>query len=348
MHTTNIAIWIIAKDEASVIPKTLESIAQVNYNKSLIHIFFADGNSSDGTREIFKENAEKYSLSHTIFNEAEHKSEHGYSYGHSHGRNIILNALEPNIYPYICRLDADCLVDTERLNNLITEIQKTDNSIAGWGGMRLVDISENIDKKELLLNYYITNRIVSLNNPAFTQTNQTYVRSIAWYNSIYKTEIIQKFRYETGFPFNTDDISINFFIKNAGYKLLYIPKAKIYHGMVNTIRSLFAMMVRYGKWSMFMTLKYRKILRFYSVVAVGYLIHLITLPLYLSHTTLISLRFFPTLVLVILWAIVGVQIKQKDKRLSTISCLILPIIQVVWYGRGSIIMMFKYNKVKKK
>lgn len=86
-----------------------------------------------------------------------------------------------------------------------------------------------------MLNYYFTSCIMSLGNPAFCDKKVEYMPSVAGYNSIYKIDVLRKYRYDTTYPFNTDDIEINYRLANHGYKFLYSGDAKIYHRLNETI-----------------------------------------------------------------------------------------------------------------
>lgn len=71
---------------------------------------------------------------------------------------------------------------------------------------------------------------MSLGNPAFVKRPQlTYTPSIAGYNSIYYKTILEDNLYDTTYPFNTDDIELNYRLRKSGYKFLYAPDAEIYH-----------------------------------------------------------------------------------------------------------------------
>ena len=64
---------------------------------------------------------------------------------------------------------------------------------------------------------------MSLGNPAFTKSDAKYIPSIAGYNSIYTTEILKQYRYNTLYAFNTDDIEINYRLVRDGYRFLNVP-----------------------------------------------------------------------------------------------------------------------------
>jgi len=70
--------------------------------------------------------------------------------------------------------------------------------------------------------------------------------SIAGYNSIYKKDILKKYMYNTTYPFNTDDIEINYRISKDKLKFLYSSKAKIFHRLDETIEQFLKHLFVYG------------------------------------------------------------------------------------------------------
>jgi cellulose synthase/poly-beta-1,6-N-acetylglucosamine synthase-like glycosyltransferase len=87
--------------------------------------------------------------------------------------------------------------------------------------------------------------------------------SIAGYNSIYYKEILKKYRYNTLYPFNIDDIEINFRISQDGYTFLHAKTSHIYHRMDEEIGVFLKQMTNYGKGAMNTSKIHKKIARIY-------------------------------------------------------------------------------------
>ena len=159
---------------------------------------------------------------------------------------MVIDHVDPRS-KYIAWIDADCRADAEWLESLHNRIINIPEDIAAAGGPRYVETKGSISKKELMLNYYFTSCIMSLGNPAFCDKVVEYMPSVAGYNSIYKIDILKAFRYDTTYPFNTDDIEINYRLAKQGYKFLYSSDARIYHRLDETIWQFLKHMVTYGK-----------------------------------------------------------------------------------------------------
>ena len=91
---------------------------------------------------------------------------------------------------------------------------------------------------------------MSLGNPAYAERNVKYMPSVAGYNSMYKREILEKYMYDTTYPFNTDDIEINYRITRNGLKFLYSSQAKIYHRLDETVGQFLKHLFIYGNGAM--------------------------------------------------------------------------------------------------
>ncbi len=133
-----------------------------------------------------------------------------------------------------------------------------------------------------MLNYYFTSQIMSLGNPAFTESDAIYMPSIAGYNSIYRADILRKYQYITTYPFNTDDIEINYRLSRDGYKFLNAKNAKIYHRMDPSILFFLKQMRNYGKGAIQTSLIHKKIVRLYIPISILYILGILLTPFFLT------------------------------------------------------------------
>ena len=172
-------------------------------------------------------------------------------------------------------------------------------------------------------------------NPAFTVRNDIkFVESLAWYNSIYKKDMIKKYMYSTKYAFNNDDIEINYRIRKDWYKLAYTPKAKIYHRQNETVWEFLRHLIAYGEWAARTTKLHKAFPRIYVPLSVGYFLYTTFLPLSIYLLWLIILIPY---ILVFLLAI-AVFIENIKKTKNIISIWVFPL--VFWhpfmYGFGFI------------
>lgn len=331
MHYDYVTVWIIARNEEKYIIRTLEYLNKQSYGKKNFEIIIADWWSTDHTREVSQKFLEDNNITHKVINERLYKNLwSGVSYWPSFGRNVIIHEASQRSQ-YIAWIDADCRADIAWLEELVKSIQNTDASIAASGWPRLVETEWNISKRELMLNYYFTSAIMTLGNPAFTVRNDIkFVESLAGYNSIYKLEILKKYMYSTAYAFNNDDIEINFRIRRDWYKLLYKPKAKIYHRQDETILEFLKHLINYGEWAARTTKIHKAFPRIYVPLSVGYFLYTVCLPVSLWFLWFIVL--VPYSILFLLALVVVVENIKKTKSRRSLYVIVLVFCHPFMYG----------------
>jgi len=344
-HYDYISIWIIWRNEGKVIANTLEYILKQTYPLTFIEIIFVDGNSSDNSIQEIKRVLEG-KITYKIINERDIKNPKWVNYGHSRARNVAIMHMDKKS-KYMARIDADCRADKDRLLSLRETVKDSKSNIAGAGGPRYVETEGNIWKLELVLNYYFTSTIMSLGNPAFCERDVKYMSSVAWYNSIYKREVLEKYRYDTTYPFNTDDIEINYRITKDDLKFLYSKKARIYHRLDETISQFLKHLFIYGNGATNTSRLHGEIVRIYIPISVLYVLYIVTSPLLWWASFLVFnnfwIAFIPLGLLFLLSIAVFIENIIKTKSWKSIYVLFLVPLHIFMYGWGVI-----YNIIKGK
>ncbi|MBP2045062.1 glycosyltransferase [Methanobacterium aggregans] len=318
----NITLGIVARNEEQNIGSTLKSIVAQEFNHSY-EILVVDGNSTDKTREIAENVLKSSGMPYKVLNEVDFGF-HGLCFA----RNLVLDKSNPESH-YIAFTDADCIVDKKWLQNLYDALEGTDEYIAGAGGPRL--IAETGNKKELVINAFLTSFLASGGNPAFSKRKVEFIESIPNYNAIYKREIISKFRYDNELIIS-DDNELNFRLKKAGYKFRYVPDASVWHRETDSIRDFAANMFSYGVNISNTVRKHRSMVRINVPVTVAFIIYLILVaPLYLwiGYWALI-----PLILYVIFAVSVFIEIILKTKTIYSLMAFLLLPVQHVTYGLG--------------
>lgn len=339
----HITIGIIVRNEEKTLPNTLQYIFSQSYPiKECCEIIVADGNSTDKTREIAHDILSKSWIAYQVLNERDFKDPKWVWYGHSRGRNVILMHANKKS-KYIAWIDGDCRADKDWLMNLWNVIKdNTDKKIAWAGGTRFVETYWDISQKELVLNYYFTSNIISLGNPAFTPKDTiATIPSVAGYNSIFKKEIFDTYHYDSTFPFNTDDLEINFRLSKLWYTFLYAKDAMIYHRWEDSIRWFLRQMMNYGKWVAYtMRIHHTPFVRLYAWIGLGYVVYALLLPLLLYISEILLWDWYYILIpyglLFLLWIAVIIEIYTKTKSLTSI--IVIPTLfgHLWYYGVGVI------------
>lgn len=330
-----ISICIITRNEEKHILKTLEHLVNQSYWKENFEIIIVDWNSSDNTIKATTEFLKKNKIQHTVVNEKTYPNKRwGYSYWHSFARNVSIDLVSKKS-KYIAQIDADCRADKYWLENLWRKIKNSGKKIAWAGWPRLVETKWNISKFELMLNYYFTSYIMTMWNPAFCVRKWLkHIPSIAWYNSIYKSEIIKNYMFNTKYATFFDDIEINYRLSRNWYKFLYCPESKIRHRLEESIVDFYKHMAKYWSWAAKVTKHFKSIPRLYVYMSVWYLLYsLAVLPLaiYLS-----SLFLLPYILVFLLATAVFIENIRKTKNIISLRVYPLVFGHPFMYGYGFI------------
>jgi len=324
-----VTLGIISKNEEKNIANTLKSVLSLDFSQEKYEIILVDGNSDDNTREIAKKILDSSGVKHKVLNEADF----GF-YGLCFARNIVIDN-SASSSRYIAFTDADCSVDKNWLSTLFNAIKKTDETIAGGGGPRLIAKTDN--KIELVINTFLTTFLASGGNPAFFKRNVKYVNSIANYNAIYKKPIISKFRYDDKLIIS-DDNELNYRLRAAGYHFINVPNARVWHRETGSIMEFARNMYRYG-WNITNTVKkHRTYVTVNVPLTITFILYLvILLPLYFLFG---SVALIPLLLYLIFALAVLIEVILKTRTIYALIILILLPVQHISYGLGAISNLF--------
>lgn len=319
-----ITVGIIARNEEKYISNSLKSLFKQTFEHSLFEIIVVDGDSQDKTREIAEEVLSSSDIKYKILNE----KDFGF-YGHCFARNLVIDNSSQSS-EYIAYTDADCIVDKDWLKTLYESIKDTGEEIAGAGGPRLIAPTDN--KKELIINHFLTSIIASGGNPAFSKRNVKYLMSIPNYNAIYKKDVIAKFRYDDSLIMS-DDTELNLRLGKAGYKFLYVKDARIYHRETDSVIQLARNMVRYGVniGNAIKKLRLFKIKVFLTILLLFYLIFFIPSYFVWGWIVLIPLGLY-----LIYAVLVFLEILFKTRSIYSLLVFLLVPIQHICYAYGVI------------
>lgn len=320
-----ITLGIVARNEEKYIAKTLESIIEMDFNHNEYEIIVVDGNSDDNTREVAENSLKKSELKYKVLNEAKYDSK-----GLCFARNLVIDESD-SASRYIAFTDADCILDKKWLQELYNAVCESGERIAGAGGPRLIAPTSN--KKELVINAFITSFIASGGNPAFSKRNITFLDSIPNYNAIYKKEILAKFRYDEELVVS-DDNELNYRIRTAGYQFKYVPEARVYHRETSSIQKFARNMFNYGFNITNTVRKHRKIVKGPLPLTILFLFYLLLLiPLYLLFG---FLTVIPLILYFIFALAIFVEMIFKTNSIYSLMVFVLMPVQHIAYALGVI------------
>ena len=333
--TPFVSVGIIMKNEGEHIASTLSFLINQAYPKESFEIIIADGGSVDGSISEAMRILGPSGIAFQILDTRDYQDAlWGNNFGHSFSRNVILDHLSVHS-EFVAFTDADCRVDNMWLVSLVNVMLGASEREIWAGGPRRVETQKVTDPMELMMNYYFTSSILALGNPAFTERRVKYLPSIAGYNSIYRRSIFDVYRFDTEFPFNTDDIELNFRLTHDGYVFLCAPRALVYHRMDPSIWRFIVQMFKYGKWAGFVMRKHCLLPRLYVVIALAWVLYLV-----LSPVMLLAELWMPAISWYFLWFLGAVLISgavfieniRKMRNLVSLWVFLLVPSQVVAYG----------------
>lgn len=249
-----ITVGLICRNEEEKVKDIIQSFLNLSYPN--FEVIVVDGNSTDNTQKVLKSFKDKK------FSWYSEKALNGK--GRAFARNQIVTKGNKKA-EYVAFSDADCVVAKDWLTKLVETIQKfDDNKIAGVGGTRLIKKERGFFSKQI--NGFMTSRLGSGNNPAFTdKTIKHTIHSIPNYNAMYKKSILLKYPYDNEFK-GGEDLELNFRLSKLGFIFLNAPDAKIYHGQENSPFLFGKQMAHYGEMMIHAMKKHKKIIRLVSIL----------------------------------------------------------------------------------
>ncbi len=237
MNIPKISIIIATKNAQRTIRKCLDSIFSLDYSKYEV-IVVSDG-SKDNTNNILKAyiNRIKFITTEGI--------------GPSAVRNLAARQADAE---YIAFTDSDCIVDKNWLTELLKGFKEYPVAVACGGVQKLPFDSTSFEKRVFLFmkkTGFITEYMRKTKGANLIEVNHN-----ASCNVMYKRDIFLK---EEGFLeglWPGEDVELDFRLKKKDYKVVFNPKAIIYHYQSKDLKSFLRMMYRYGWAQGFLVRKY--------------------------------------------------------------------------------------------
>lgn len=205
-----VSVIIPSWNRKEELKKCLDKIKEQTFKD--YEVIVVDNNSSDGTREMIKDNFPKFKI--IALNE---------NVGAARARNIGIKKAKGELLWF---LDSDAYAVKKTCLKDMVEIMK-DNSIGELGG-------EIIDGKIRLPR-------PSRNQDGFFEfvekCNMEEVESINTSNAILRKELIEKIGgFDPGYFYGFEDIEISYKIKKMGYRIIVDGRVLAYHSMVKKSR----------------------------------------------------------------------------------------------------------------
>jgi len=326
-----VSVVITCKNNIDTIKETLESLKKQTFQN--FEVIVVDSFSEDGTYEYLLSEQAKWDKLKVLREQGNPAS----------GRNAGILKAKGH---YIAFIDADAYAHLNWLETLINAIRRYEkNGIAGIGGPGEIPPNEDFNAK--IIGFVLSNSLVSLNtrNNAKWKTAR-YVDHHPFFNAIYRKDIFEKVglldtRLDVG-----EDVELGWRVRRAGFKLLYIPNAVVYHHRRKSIVSLAKQMYRYGYWRMLLRLIDGSLVSLVHyapsvliIVMLSMVMLLVLLPL---HSLLLCSILVPCLIYICLMLGLAASVAIKFKKLKAFPlAFVSAIITHISYGLGALRGIFR-------
>jgi len=321
-----VTILIPIKNVAKYIGECLDALLNQSYPQDKYRVWLLDNNSDDGTLDIVaKYPKERVKVIQIGVDSPPLKY------------NKVLPSVKDEIVGFV---DGDANVDKEWLIKVIEPLR--DPEVAGAGGVILTANKEKFIPR--IIGYELQDRYEHMPRE---------VKRLATMHVVYKKSVLEKLGWfnetlKTGY-----DCEIGYRINDLGYKIIFVPDAKVWHNHRENLYSFFKQQYEYGKFAIIRYLKMPKIFKGDEVTS----FRMICQPLfYLAFLILIlGVVFFkvpywiplvPLLFLFIGFLISVIRLSIKFRTLETFFLIIIYIIRSIGWSLGAMAMIF--NKAFKR
>jgi GT2 family glycosyltransferase len=228
-----VSVIVAVRDGERTIGACLDSLLALDYPSERVELLAVDNESSDGTRRIL----ETYRGRVRIADEPVP--------GPGAARN---RGLREATHPVVAFTDADCRVDPSWLRHLVTPLDDESVGIAG-GRILAVDRANAIQR---------FGETIHDHQRAITGFRPPYAITMNWASRL---EVLRELGCFDPSFLRGEDSELSFRLFSAGFRLVYVPEAIVYHHNRSTGGALLRAGFQSGMWSVAMHRKHHAALR---------------------------------------------------------------------------------------
>ncbi len=314
MKEPSVTILVTIKNSALTIKKCVDSLLRQNYKNYKIYI--VDSFSTDGTCEILKRYGKRIKFE-------QFKSTPPQAYNH---------AIKKINTTLVAFTDGDCVADRNWLKNLVSGFKS--DEIAAVAGF--CKTPRNVNFLQKLVGIELENRFKHF---------PEYIPRAPTMNICVRTKILKKLRFNSKL-FVGYDTDFGYRLNKKGFKILYEPRAVIYHYHRATWKKIFKQQMTYAKYLPLIYSKHKRKMGgdYISKPTMMYqlaIFYLAVISLFLSLFSITFLDFFGIFVLLFLLISVFEFASFKTKKGYFPYFLMIFFVRTLAWSIGFILGIFR-------
>ncbi|MCS7138835.1 MAG: glycosyltransferase [Crenarchaeota archaeon] len=220
-----VSIVIPVKNNAKLLERCLASIRDLDFPKDVLEVVIVDGGSTDGSVEV----ARRFGCKVVV----EDKGLIGYA------RDI---GVKHSSGDFIAFTDSDCVVDKGWIRELLSCF--VDEKVAAVGGPNITPEDECDFGKSVGEVLALLSKVGPRYGLRAEEVMEVYHNPTC--NSMYRRRVLEEVGGFNHKLVTVDDEELDYRIRQRGYKILYTPKAIVYHCRRRSWRSFAKMAYNYG------------------------------------------------------------------------------------------------------
>jgi cellulose synthase/poly-beta-1,6-N-acetylglucosamine synthase-like glycosyltransferase len=253
-------------NEEKTIQQSLDSILNIDYPDEKKEILLALGKSTDKTNTIIDEYKKKHPRVIKTFDNPTCNT--------AIGRNICI---DHSTGEYLMNYSGHVIAKQNLLTVLVEKHLATSPDIVSIGCANISPEKQNFVARtaSAVFSSFIGGKNVFVQNAEFDEERFTDHISFALYK---KAPVVEVGKFDPEF-WCGQDAELDLRLIQKGYKILFIPKTKVYHFKRSTLKALFRQMYRYGIARVKMIKKHPKTLKVFHLIGAFFVLGIIGIAL---------------------------------------------------------------------
>jgi GT2 family glycosyltransferase len=306
-------------NEEKTIQKCLDSLFSLEYPMEKVEVVIARGPSKDTTNVLLEEYAKNRKNIVLLDNPTGNTSI---------GRNICIAHATGEL---IMNYSGHVIAEKNLLTELAVKLQSLPEDVVAVGCSNLSPGKQNFvgEVSGVAFLSFMGGRNFFSQNAVFPEERYTDHLSF----SCYRKEAVQKVGGFDPVFWCGQDYELDIRLRQAGYKILYTPKTRVYHFKRDSVRSLWRQMYRYGIARANMVKKHPDTLKFFHLLGPGFILGGVLIVL-LTLFGVLPLWVIPCLVVAYLLMSLVSTLLVTRKPSVVVSSVLFYLLIHVGYGAG--------------